>query len=60
MTPDKVKMAVRLMKDTEVTINEICTTLGIARSTLYRYVSPKGEIRIEPSSNTQKAQQAKS
>jgi DNA invertase Pin-like site-specific DNA recombinase len=46
MTTEKVKMAVRLMKDTEVTINEICTTLGIARSTLYRYVSPKGEIRI--------------
>ena len=45
MTPEKLKMAVRLMKDPEVSINEICTTLGIAKSTLYRYVSPKGEIR---------------
>ena len=45
MTPEKLKMAVSLMKDTEVSINEICSTLGIARSTLYRYVSPKGEVR---------------
>lgn len=48
MTPEKVKLASRLMKDREATINEICKTLGIARSTLYRYVSPKGEIRIKP------------
>ena len=47
MTPEKVKMAARLIKDHEVTINEICTTLGIARSTLYRYVAPDGKIRQE-------------
>lgn len=46
MTPEKLKMAVRLMKDPEVPINEICSTLGIARSTLYRYVAPNGDIRI--------------
>ena len=45
MTPEKLKMAVRLMKDPEVSIKEICSTLGVAKSTLYRYVSPKGEIR---------------
>ena len=45
MTPEKLKIAARLMKDHEVSIKEICTTLGVAKSTLYRYVSPKGEIR---------------
>jgi DNA invertase Pin-like site-specific DNA recombinase len=45
MTPEKLKMAVKLMKDPEIPIGEICKTLGIAKSTLYRYVSPKGEIR---------------
>ncbi len=47
MTPEKLKMAVKLMKDPEIPIGEICKTLGIAKSTLYRYVSPKGEVREE-------------
>ena len=45
MTPEKVNMASRLMKDPEVSIKEICTTLGIGRSTLYRYVAPDGSKR---------------
>lgn len=45
MTPAKVKMAARLMQDRSVSIQEICRTLGVLRTTLYRYVSPLGEAR---------------
>jgi len=45
MTSDKVKMAARLMKDPNVTAKEICKMLGVSRTTLYRYVSPSGEVR---------------
>ena len=33
------------MKDDSVKVEDVCTTLGLSRSTLYRYVSPEGEIR---------------
>ncbi len=46
VTPEMVQQAARLMKDPDVSVREICATLGVARSTLYRYVSPKGDIRI--------------
>ncbi len=45
MTPDKVKMAARLMKDPNVSAQEICRMLGVSRTTLYRYISPNGEVR---------------
>ena len=45
MTADKVRMAARLMKDLEVSIQEICKTLGMSRSTLYRYVAPDVQVR---------------
>ena len=45
MTPEKLKMAVRLMKDPEVSISEICRTLDVSKSTLYRYVGPDGSVR---------------
>lgn len=45
MTPDKVKMAARLMKDPNVSAQEICKMLGVSRTTLYRYISPNGEVR---------------
>lgn len=45
MTPEKVKMATRLMKDPDVSIKEICRTLNVSRTTLYRYVSPNGSVR---------------
>ena len=45
MTPEKVKMAARLMRDGSGDVQEICKTLNVSRSTLYRYVSPQGEIR---------------
>ena len=46
MTPEQVKMASHLMRDPDVAVKEICQTLGVARSTLYRYVGPSGEIRV--------------
>lgn len=45
MTPEKVKMAARLMVDPAIQVEEICRTLGISRTTLYRYVTPEGTIR---------------
>ncbi|RME56085.1 MAG: recombinase family protein [Caldilineae bacterium] len=45
MTPEKVKMAARLMQDRSVPVEEICRTLGVSRTTLYRYVTPDGKIR---------------
>lgn len=45
MTPEKVKVAASLMKDKTNRIKVICRTLGVSRATLYRYVSPSGEIR---------------
>ena len=45
MTPEKVRLASRLMSDPTLQVDEICTTLGISRATLYRYVDPKGQLR---------------
>lgn len=45
MTPEKVQMAARLMRDPDVSAKEVCQTLGVSRTTLYRYVSPRGEVR---------------
>jgi len=45
LTKDQVKMAAQLMKNKEVSIREICQTLKVGRTTLYRYVSPEGKIR---------------
>lgn len=45
MTPEKVKLAAKLIQDPSVTVEEICRTLRISRATLYRYVSPTGKVR---------------
>jgi DNA invertase Pin-like site-specific DNA recombinase len=45
MTKEKIKLAASLIKDKNNTVTEICQTLGISRSTLYRYVSPTGDVR---------------
>jgi DNA invertase Pin-like site-specific DNA recombinase len=48
MTPEKVKLAARLMQDPAVSVAEICHTLRVSRATLYRHVSPNGEVRQPP------------
>ncbi len=45
MTPEKVRLASRLMSDPTLQVDEICATLGVSRATLYRYVGPTGEVR---------------
>ena len=45
MTPEKVKLASQLRRDSSLSVNEICRRLDVSRSTLFRYVGPKGEIR---------------
>ena len=45
MTPAKVRMAAASMKRPDTSVTELCEELGITRQTLYRYVSPEGELR---------------
>ncbi len=45
MTPEKVRLAARLMSDPTLAVEEVCRTLGVSRATLYRYVGPTGEVR---------------
>jgi DNA invertase Pin-like site-specific DNA recombinase len=45
MGPDQIAMAAKLIKNNDTPIQQICDLLGIGRTTLYRYVSPKGKIR---------------
>jgi DNA invertase Pin-like site-specific DNA recombinase len=45
LTPEETRMAASLIKDKTYKIGDICKRLGISTATLYRYVSPQGEIR---------------
>ena len=45
MTAEKLKVAARLMQDPTVSVGEVCRTVGVSRSTLYRYVTSDGQIR---------------
>jgi DNA invertase Pin-like site-specific DNA recombinase len=51
LTPEQVSMAARLIKSREVPVNEICKILKVSKPTLYRYVSPAGEIRNDGKTN---------
>ncbi|EKF9136391.1 TPA: recombinase family protein [Vibrio cholerae] len=45
MTAAKVRLAMVAMGESETNVGELCKELGITRQTLYRHVSPKGELR---------------
>ena len=45
MTPAKLRLAQAAMGKPETKVAELCAELGITRPTLYRHVTPKGEIR---------------
>ena len=45
MTPGKVQLAMAAMGNEETVVNDLCRELEITRQTLYRYVSPKGQLR---------------
>lgn len=45
MTPAKLRLAMAAMASRDTKIGELCVELGIKRQTLYRHVSPAGELR---------------
>src|SRR5699024_10261311 len=45
MTPAKVRLAAASMGQPGTNMCELCKELGITRQTLYRHVSPTGELR---------------
>lgn len=47
MTPAKLRLAMASMGKPGTKVGELCTELGITRQTLYRHVSPNGEIRAD-------------
>jgi DNA invertase Pin-like site-specific DNA recombinase len=47
MTPAKLRLAMAAMSNRDAKIGELCKELGIERNTLYRHVSPTGELRPE-------------
>lgn len=44
MTPAKVRLAMAAMGQPETSVAALCQELGITRQTLYRHVSPTGEL----------------
>jgi hypothetical protein len=45
MTAVKLRLAVAAMGQPETQVGRLGEELGISRQTLYRHVSPKGELR---------------
>ena len=45
MTPAKVRLAAAAMGQKGTVVGDLCIELGITRATIYRYVSPTGELR---------------
>ncbi|MEO3931281.1 recombinase family protein [Micrococcaceae bacterium Sec7.4] len=45
MTPAKLRLAMASMGKPGTKVSDLCTELGVTRQTLYRHVSPAGELR---------------
>lgn len=45
MTPAKIRLAMASMGKKDTNVSALCKELGITRQTLYRHVSPTGELR---------------
>ena len=45
MTPAKIRLAAGAMKHRDTMVEDLCEQLGVSSQTLYRYVSPDGELR---------------
>ena len=45
MTSAKLRLAMAAMGKPETNVGSLCAELGVTRSTLYRHVSPTGEVR---------------
>ncbi|MDT7858188.1 recombinase family protein [Rubrivirga sp. S365] len=48
MTRAKVRQAAVLLADRETDVGAVCETLGVSKTTLYRHVSPTGDVRKMP------------
>lgn len=47
MTAAKLRLAMAAMGQPETKVGDLCEELGITRQTLYRHVSPTGELRAD-------------
>ncbi len=47
MTAAKLRLAMAAMGQPETIVADLCAELGVTRQTLYRHVSPKGELRLD-------------
>jgi hypothetical protein len=48
MTAAKLRLAMAAMGQPETEVGDLCEELGVTRQTLYRHVSPKGDVaRLE-------------
>lgn len=47
MTPAKLRLATASMGRPDTKISELCNELGVTRQTLYRHVSPTGQLRLD-------------
>lgn len=47
MTAAKLRLAMASMGQPETNVGELCDEMNISRQTLYRHVSPKGELRTD-------------
>ena len=45
LTKGQVRLAQASMRNKNTNVSELCLELGVSRQTLYRYVSPTGELR---------------
>lgn len=45
MTPAKVQLASKMLRDKTITIGEVCDAVGVSSSTLYRHLAPDGTVR---------------
>lgn len=45
LSKSQVRLAQTSMKHRDTNVSELCSELRVSRQTLYRYVSPKGELR---------------
>ena len=54
MTPAKLKLAQAALKDPTTQVQALCKELGITRQTLYRHLSPQGELRQDGQKALQK------
>lgn len=47
MAAAKLRLAMAAMGQPETKVGDLCQELGITRQTLYRHVSPQGELRSD-------------